>query len=137
MKRCCQVLCGNYPELSVLIFAIPHKVPDSGIRLSVGASGIHAVQRGEPPAQPLHLQPEEQGGEGSSEEGADQKFQADLLTQTPLPHREEKLRGERGAGKSQEELSPLSGLSIHQFLKWKRWLLSIQSPVLNRAHKET
>lgn len=95
----CQQYCDYCPELILFLCALPFKVHDSSIQLSPGASALLTVQCGDPSVKPLHLQSEESGCEGSSEEDAGQEAQAHLLTQPPLLHQEEKLWERRGGRK--------------------------------------
>lgn len=113
MDRGRQHYRGHCPELILFLCAIPLQVHDSIIQLSPGASALHAVQCGDPAVKPLHLHSEESGGEGSSEEYADQEAQAYLLTQAPPPHQEEKFWERRGGGKSCHH-SAISALILFQ-----------------------
>lgn len=96
MECGCQQCFGHWPELSTVLCVIPFKVHDSCIRLRPGASALCAVQCGDPTAKPPHLQSEEPGGEGSSEEDAGQEAQASLLAQALLPPPDGRKSCEKG-----------------------------------------
>ena len=103
----CQQHCDHCPELIFSLCAIPFKVHDSSFWLHPGASAIHAVQCGDPATEPAYLQFEEPGGEGSSEEDADQETQAYLLSKALLL-----LHNKRKSHGKEEEMERASSLSL-------------------------
>lgn len=122
MNRGCQQYCGHCSELSLLLCAIPFKVHDPSIWLSPGASTLRAVQCGDPAAKPPHLQSEEPGSEGSSQEGAGPEAQPYLLTQLHciLITGETVVQQKR----RQEELSP----AISTFFLFQKRSVSSSDP---------
>ena len=99
--------CGHCPELILFLCAILFKVHDSTFWLSPGASAILAVQCGDPTTEPPYLQFEEPGGEGSTEEDADQETQAYLLSKALLL-----LHNKRKSHGKEEEMERASSLSL-------------------------